>query len=138
LIPRATLASLLALAGALGACSQDDGDVDAFCANALDTGQLDAVFDTFDPSDVEGTAAQFSTTLAAYEALRSDAPPEVRDDLEVLIDFTTDFRDQLIAGDPSDPATTTAIGLDLEERFADVEAATKELQGFVATTCAGS
>jgi hypothetical protein len=136
--PIAALASMLVLAGAVGACGQDDGDVDAFCAQALDTGELDAVFDTFDPSDVEGTAAQFAATLVAYEALRSDAPSEVRDDLDVLIGFTTDFRDQLIAGDPTDPATTTAVGLDLEERFAEVEAATQELDRFVATSCVGS
>ena len=134
---RAAFASLLALAGSLGACSQDDGDVDAFCANALEVGALDTVFDTFDSSDVEGTTAQFSTTLAAYEELRSEAPPDVRDDLDVLIGFTTEFRDQLIAGDPTDPATTTAVGLDLEERFAEVEAATKELESFVSTSCVG-
>lgn len=120
---------------ALTACGGDDGDLAAFCEKATDAGQLDAVFDTFDPSDVEGTAAQFGDALTAYEALRGDAPKAVRDDLDVLIEFTTDFRNQLLAGDPTDPATTTEVGLDLEERFAEVEIATTELETFVTGGC---
>jgi dihydrodipicolinate reductase len=130
--------SLVVLAAALVACAGDGGDLDAFCAQARDTGQLDEVFDTYDPSDVEGTAAQFAAALEAYESLRSDAPAEVRDDLDVLIDFTTEFRDSLLDGDPSDPGTTTQVGLDLEERFAEVEAATNELEVFVANNCVGA
>jgi hypothetical protein len=132
------IAALVVLAAALVACADDGGDLDAFCAQARDTGQLDEVFDTYDPSDVEGTAAQFTTALEAYQSLRSDAPADARDDLDVLIEFTTEFRDSLLTGDPSDPGTTTQVGLDLEERFAEVDAATNELEVFVATSCVGT
>lgn len=128
-------AVVLAAGLALAACSDGGDDVEAFCEDAKATGELADVFDTYDPADLERTADQFDQAAIAYEDLLDAAPDEVTDDLEVLAAFATDFRDGVRAADPRDPAGANAVALELEDRFAEVEAATLALEQYVTQEC---
>lgn len=138
-----TLVAVVALAGAAAGCNTDDaGDLEAFC-EAVDLETVRPAF-ALDPVevDVDAALAQFRAAAVSERRLRSLAPPEARDDLDVLIEFVDDLVAGLEAHQVSPPTTgdsgrvpAPVVFDELQPRFADVEAAGTRLSDYVTTHC---
>ena len=127
------VASLAAAAG-LSGCSDDDGDLAAFCASARDTTRFRTLFDDLEPGDVTGSLATFRAAHDAEERLRDDAPEAVRPDIDVLSRFFAD----LVAGlEQADPASgeRPEIYDQLRPRFDQVEAPSGRIGRYVDANC---
>ena len=119
------------LAGAAAACSDDGGDVDAYCATA-DRFAVDNLADAFrriDPADPQGTASALDSAAATLRGWADDAPVEVRDDVELLADAAADLAvafapEQAGAADPAAVVDTDAV-----------EAASARVVTFTVETC---
>jgi hypothetical protein len=127
------VASFAAAAG-LGGCSDDDGDLAAFCAAATDTTRFRTLFDDLEPGDVTGSLATFQAAHDAEERLRDDAPEAVRPDIDVLARFFADLVAGLEAADPAS-GERPEIYDQLRPRFDQVEAASGRIGRYVDANC---
>ena len=130
---RLVLAGLL-IAGVLVACS-DDGDLDAFCADVARLSDQQTAFPDLDERDPEKAAEQFATAAERYTDLRKNAPEAVRDELDVLIDLTSDLRDGFEQADPADPTSGFSVAASFEDRFPDADRASSALATFNSSQC---
>lgn len=125
---------LAVAAGMLAAaCSDEPGDVEAFCAAATDTDRFEAVFDDLDPNDVDDAVTTFTAARDAQRELRTDAPGEVRADIDVSISFLDDLIDGLEGADPA--SDRPAIYAELRPRFDEVEAAGDRIERWIDANC---
>lgn len=93
---------------ALAACNDDDGgSAEALC-QAVAEGELAGTFQGFDPSDPEAALEQLRPARVSLGELLDEAPDEVRDDLEVEIDYVQALIDALDDVEPGD-ATESAL-----------------------------
>jgi hypothetical protein len=125
----ASLATLL-----VAGCSDDDGDLEAFCAAATDTAGFDDLFEDLEPRDVEEATATFRAALETEEALRADAPDAVRPDIDVLVRFFDDLVEGLEQVEPGSDERP-AVYDELRSRFDQVEAASTRITTYVETNC---
>lgn len=133
------LAALVVLAAivagvVLGGCSDDDGDLAAFCAAATDTARFRTLFDDLEPGDVTGSLATFRAAHDAERRLRDDAPEAVRSDIDVLSRFFADLVAGLEAADPAS-GERPEIYDQLRPRFDQVEAASGRIGRYVDANC---
>lgn len=130
------LAGLVAAGSlALSACGGDDGgDVAAFCAAATDGDRFQAVFDDLDPTDVEGAILTFEDARRALVDLRTNAPSEVRQDIDLQVSFLDELTEGLQAADPTSDERPE-VYRDLRPRFDEVEAAGVRLTRWVDANC---
>ena len=131
---RVAAAVSLALAALTTACSDDDGDLAAFCAAATDTSQFRGLFDDLEPRDVEGATATFRAALETEEALRADAPDAVRPDIDVLVRFFEDLVEGLEQVEPGSEERP-AVYDEVRSRFDQVEAASTRVSTYVEANC---
>ena len=127
-------AASLAVALGLAGCSDDDGDLAAFCAAATDTASFDGLFADLEPRDVDEAIITFRAALDTEEALRADAPDAVRADIDVLGRFFEDLVDGLEQVEPGSDERP-AIYDEIRTRFDQVEAASTRIRTYVETNC---
>lgn len=129
-----TVAALAALALLAPACSDDGGDVDAFCATArrFSTDNPAAAFAQVDPNDPVGTSAALQAAADQLSAWADDAPGDVRGSVQALADAATTLAGEFtvgtaagVEGDDGTPAVDTAV----------VEAASAEVLAFTRDRC---
>ncbi len=125
----------LAAAVGLAACGgSGGGDVEAFCAAATDTDRFEAAFDQLDPMDVDGAIVTFEAARAELVELRTEAPSEVRQDIDLQVSFLDELTEGLVASDPT-ADERPEVYADLRPRFDEVEAAGSRLTRWVDANC---
>jgi len=127
-----------ALAGVLlGACSEDgsEGDLAAFCDAAADQQRFETVFDTLDPTDVEGALATFRQARTTQASLRDLAPAAARADIDIVLGFVDDLIDGLEPAQREPAVERPDVYTSLRPRFDEVEAAGDRLRVYVETNC---
>jgi hypothetical protein len=129
-----------ALAGGLAlltvACSEDGGSAEELCA-VLDGGRsFGTLFEGgLDPTDTERALEQLRVARVDLEQLHDAAPSEVRDDLQVELDYVEALTEVVETVDPDDPAAVVDAVNALGERKAAVEAAAVRLRAYEADHC---
>lgn len=93
---------------ALASCNDDGGSADALCAAVAEGDGLATTFQGFDPTDPEAALEQLRPARVALGELVDEAPDDVRDDLQVEIDYVQALIDVLEPVEPGD-ATQTAL-----------------------------
>lgn len=93
---------------ALAACNDDGGSAEALCTAVAEGDGLATTFQAFDPTDPEVALEQLRPARVALGELLDEAPDEVRDDLQVEIDYLQALIDALEPVEPGD-ATQTAL-----------------------------
>ena len=118
----ASLSSLSSLAG----CSDEGGDLDAYCATArrFTTDNPAAAFSRIDPADPSGTSAALEVAADALEGWATEAPGEVRDDVEALARAAADLA---VAFEPDDGDTVEDDPVATVDTDAVEEASTRVL-----------
>ncbi|MEQ1785959.1 MAG: hypothetical protein ABL966_02815 [Acidimicrobiales bacterium] len=135
---RRTIALLALVAGGLlgpTACSDDGGSAESLCRAVAEGDGLTNTFQDFDPSDPETALDQLRTARVALGDLLDDAPDEVRDDLQVEIDYVQALIDAL---EPVDPGDATEAALQVQsvtDAHPDVDDAATNLAAFAAREC---
>jgi hypothetical protein len=96
---------------------------------------LAATFQGFDPSDPEAALEQLRAARVTLGELHDEAPDEVRDDLQVEIDYVQALIDELEQVEPGD-ATEAALQVQaVTDAHPDVDEAAAELAAFSAREC---
>lgn len=106
--PLLRVAAVALAVGALAACNDDGGSGDALCAAVAEGDGLATTFQGFDPTDPEAALEQLRPARVALGELVDEAPDDVRDDLQVEIDYLQALIDVLEPLEPGD-ATQTAL-----------------------------
>lgn len=128
--------ALLLLAAA--ACSDDEGSAESLCRAVAERGDVATTFLGFDPSDPEAALEQLRGARVTLGELHDAAPDEVRDDLQVEIDYVQALIDALEHVEPGD-ATDAALQVQaVTEAHPEVDAAAAELAAFSARECAST
>jgi len=128
------VAALLGVA-ALVACTSGSGSTKELC-EALDDGDgFATAFQEFDPTDAATALGQVRSARVKLGDLKDAAPDEVRDDLQVEIDYLQALIDALEALDDAD-ATEVALTIQsVADAHPDVAAAATTLQKFATERC---
>jgi hypothetical protein len=122
------------LALALASCTDDGGSVAALC-DTLASQDHASTFAGFDPTDPEGALERFRTARVALGDLLDDAPTEIRDEIQIEIDYLQALVDALEDVPPGD-ATDTALRIQaVTDTHPDVERAAADLEAFTAEEC---
>ena len=122
----------------LTACSDDGGSAEALCQAVAEDDALTTTFQDFDPSDPEAALDQLRTARVALGDLLDEAPDEVRDDLQVEIDYVQDLIDALELVEPGDAAEAARQVQAVTAAHPDVDDAAAELAAFAERECASS
>jgi hypothetical protein len=108
LSPRLRVTTVVLTLVALAACNDDSGSPEALCRAVAEGEGVATVFQGFDPTDPEAALATVREARVVLGDLVDDAPDEVRDDLEVEIDYVQGLIEALEQVDSGD-ATETAL-----------------------------
>ena len=128
------LLAALAVGALLGACTEDDSSAEELC-EAVEAGDLSGTFQDFDPTDPEAALDQLRTARVQLGDLLDAAPAEVRDDLEVEIDYVQALIDALEGVEPGDAAESALQVQSVTDAHPDVRAAAAKLEAFAASEC---
>ena len=132
---RAARIALLALS-VVAACSGDGGSAGDLCRALAGTEGITTQLQGFDPTDRDGALDLLRPARVTLGELRNEAPDEVRDDLQVEIDYVQSLiegLEQVPAGDPAAAATAVQAVTDAHPDVADASA---RLQAFADRECA--
>ena len=88
--------------GLLTPACTDEGSAAALCEELANTEGIASTFQGFDPTDPEVALDQLRTARVTLGNLLDDAPDEVRDDLQVEIDYVQALVDALEDVAPGD------------------------------------
>ena len=120
---------------ALVACAEEEGSSDELCSAVAETGDLAATFRGFDPTDPEAALDRLRSARVALGDLHDVAPEEVRDDLEVEIDYVQALIDALEEVPPGD-ATESALQIQsVTDDHPGVDEASANLAAFADEEC---
>ena len=119
----------------LVACTSGSGSTKELC-EALDDGDgFATTFQEFDPTDAATALDQVRSARVKLGDLKDAAPDEMRDDLQVEIDYLQALVDALEALDDAD-ATEVALTIQsVADAHPDVAAAAATLQEFATERC---
>ena len=121
---------------ALVACTEDDGSADELCT-AVAQSDVTSAFQGFDPTDPEAALEQLRATRVELGDLLDVAPDEVRDDLQVEIDYVQALIDAL-EDVPAGDATESALQIQaVTDAHPDVDEASANLAAFADEECSG-
>lgn len=123
-----------AVVAAGAACSDDPGDTEAFCAAAGDRASFEAMFDDFDPTDVDSAVSTIHEAQDAQADLAEAAPEAVQSDVDLLVRFLDDLAEGLEASRASADVRPSVFE-ELRPRFDQVEAASERIELYVSTNC---
>lgn len=122
----------------LPACRDDGGSAQDLCSALVDTEGISTQLQGFDPTDRDGALDLLRPARVTLGELRNEAPDEVRDDLQVEIDYVQaliEGLERVPAGDPAAAATEVQAVTDAHPGVADAAA---ELQAFADRECAAA
>ncbi len=127
---------LLLLVTALASCTSDGGDTDAFCNTLTNGQQYRTVFEGFNPTDATDALDRLRTARLDLGELKADAPSEIRDDLQVEIDYVQALIDGVAAlGPGTDARNLTATFQAVTTDHPKVPAAAAALETFATAGC---
>ena len=133
---RAALATVFAVLVLAPAC-RDEGSSAALCEELASSEGIASTFQGFDPTDPEVALDQLRSARVTLGNLYDDAPDQVRDDLEIEVDYVQaliDALEQVPAGD----ATESALRIQaVTDAHPEVEAAAAELAAYAEEECVG-
>ena len=122
-----------ALALAAG-CREEKGSTEELCAAVAD-GDFAGTFTDFDPTDPEAALDQLRAARVELGDLHDAAPDEVRDDLQVEIDYLQALIDALEDVPPGD-ATESALHVQaVTDAHPGVDEAAADLAAFAEEEC---
>ena len=124
--------TVIALVAALAsACSDDGGDLDAFCATArrFTADNPAAALDRLDPADPSATSAALDAAAEQLRGWADDAPGEVRDDVDTLAAAAAGLASSF--SDTTRTSTDEYVVVDA----ADAEAASARVLAFTTEHC---
>ena len=119
----------------LVACNDDSGSPEALCQAVAEGDGITTLFQGFDPSDPEAALETLRRARVVLGDLLDEAPDEVRDDLEVEIDYVQALIDAL---EPVEPGDTTEAALQVQsvtDAHPDVPEASAALSAFADREC---
>lgn len=93
------------------------------------------MFADFDPTDPEAALAQLRTARVELGELQAAAPDEVRDAIELEIDYVQALIDGLADVPDGDATAAVAVVQATTEAHPDVQTAADELEAFTADSC---
>ena len=129
---RPAIAGLTVLA--LVAC-RDEGNARQLCRKVAELDDVATLFQDFDPTDPEGSLDHLRTARVTLGDLYDAAPDEVRDDLQVEIDYVQAMIDALEDVAPGD-ATESALQIQsVTDAHPDVPDAAANLSAFAEEEC---
>jgi hypothetical protein len=99
---------------------------------------LTTTFQDFDPSDPEAALEQLRAARVALGELHDDAPDEVRDELQIEIDYVQALIDALETVEPGDATEAARQVQAVTGAHPDVEEAAATLAAFADRECASS
>jgi hypothetical protein len=124
----------LVLVAIAAACREDDGSAEELC-EAVAEADVTGVLQGFDPTDPEAALAQLRDVRVTLGELHDAAPDEVRDDLQVEIDYVQALIDALEGVEPGD-ATASALEVQaVTDAHPDVDDAAENLALFAEEEC---
>ena len=125
--------ALVLLAAAVGACSDDGGSEEAFCATARRFAEDNpaTVFDRYDPEDPAGAAVLLRGEAERLRAWADEAPGAIDDDVDVIAEAAEDLADTF-----EDPVPGENRTAELAERFTEVEDASARVVAYTRERCA--
>jgi hypothetical protein len=125
----------LVVAG-LAACTDgEDGSPEALCAAVADVEDIGSTFRGFDPTDPEAALERLRPVRVSLGELFDEAPDEVRDDLQVEIDYVQGLIDALGDVAPGD-ATEAALQVQsVTDAHPGVDDAAASLAAFAEREC---
>ncbi len=132
---RRRLAMAVGLTLAAASCADDGGSTEELCAALADAEGVTTVFADFDPTDTESSLDQLRTARVQLGELQDAAPSDVRDDLQVEVDYVQALIDGLEEVPAGDPGAAAALVRTVTDEHPGVQAAADELEAFVATSC---
>jgi hypothetical protein len=119
---------------ALVACTEDEGSADELC-DAVAADGVTAVLQGFDPTDPEAALDQLRTARVELGDLHDASPDEVRDDLQVEIDYLQGLIDALEDVESGD-ATESALQIQaVTDAHPGVDEAAANLTAFAEEEC---
>ena len=122
---------------ALVACTEDEGSADELCEAVAASDGITSTFQGFDPTDPEAALEQLRAARVELGDLLDVAPEEVRDDLQVEIDYVQALIDALEDVPPGD-ATESALQIQaVTDAHTDVPEASANLAAFADEECSG-
>lgn len=126
----------LALVGALalGACG-GDGSAEELCATLDGAEGLGTLFADFDPTDADAALDRLRLARVELGELQAVAPGDVRDALQIEIDYVQALVDALEVVPQGDAAGAAAAVQGVTDAHPEVQAAADELEAFVAQEC---
>lgn len=128
------VAATLVVAALLSAC-RDEGSAAALCEELANTEGISSTFQDFDPTDPEAALDQLRTARVTLGNLHQDAPDEVRDDLEVEIDYVQALVDALEQVPPGDASEAALRVQAVTDAHPDVEEAAAQLAAYAEEEC---
>jgi hypothetical protein len=115
-------------------CTDDEGSVEALC-DAVAEAEGFTVLGDFDPTDPEAALDQLRSARVTLGELLDDAPEEVRDDLQVEIDYVQALVDALELV-PAGDATESALRIQaVTDAHPGVDDAADNLAAFASEEC---
>jgi hypothetical protein len=120
---------------ALAACSDDSGSAEALCRAVADGDGITSVFQGFDPTDPEAALETVREARVVLGDLVDDAPDDVRDDLEVEIDYLQGLIEALEQVEPGDPTEAALQVQAVADAHPKVPAAAAALTTFAEREC---
>jgi hypothetical protein len=116
------------------ACSDDDGSVEAFCAEVEALPALESVLSRFSEADPDQLADSIERARASYRDLVDAAPDEIRGETDAVVALVDDVFDA-VERHPDDPE---AAADELRAAMADhpdVEQARTAVAGYAEAEC---
>lgn len=127
----------LSVALAAGACTNDGGSAEGLCGALAGGDGITTQFQGFDPTDRDGALGLLRPARVTLGELHDQAPSEVRDELQVEIDYVQALIDALEQAPSGDPAAAAAQVQAVTAEHPHVADAAADLQAFASRECAG-
>jgi len=134
-LTRPAAVALAIVAVAMAGCSDDGGSAEALCTAVAEGDGLSTTFQGFDPTDPEAALEQLRPARVALGNLLDEAPDEVRDDLQVEVDYVQALIDALDGVKPGDATQAAAQVQSVTDAHPDVSDASATLAAFAEREC---
>lgn len=125
----------LVTVAALVGCGSGGGSTDDLCNAVHSDRSIAAVFSGFDPTNAERALDQLRSARVTLGNLRDAAPDEVRDDLDVEIDYVQALVDGLAALDGGDASQAVEVVRQVTADHPDVANAAAALETWSQKSC---